>query len=217
LPQSLIYLDNGAIKHTPTGAFYSKLFEVFKNSDIYSDLSTSDELEADLPGVISKAVDFGDSIIVFSVNKLPVSCELSISLDNVSLLNNFRMQTFSIDPDLGWVNSFSNISDAWQNTNGNGLKSLPAYSLTVTTILKNPVITSTTNLAKDLISIYPNPTNGYVNVVNVNDNTSFEVFNVKGEKLISNTVLNNQINLENLKKGFYFIHIKGEVQKIVIE
>lgn len=84
----------------------------------------------------------------------------------------------------------------------------------------SPYYVSTPELKDDLsFSIYPNPTNGILNIKgNFNPNSFIEILNVDGS-LIEKTIFKNQLQL-NLNKGVYFIKItdgnKVGVEKIIV-
>ncbi|MBS1651667.1 MAG: T9SS type A sorting domain-containing protein [Bacteroidetes bacterium] len=67
----------------------------------------------------------------------------------------------------------------------------------------------------DLINIYPNPTSGNVNIVSSTEITKIIVYNYLGQE-ISVAKTSNNIELENLARGIYFIQVhtpKGIINK----
>jgi Secretion system C-terminal sorting domain len=78
-------------------------------------------------------------------------------------------------------------------------------------------------------SIYPNPATGEftVNVVGANDDVTIEMYNSIGQKVlekvikIENNIVNEQIAIDELREGIYFVNIKVgervETQKLIIE
>ena len=63
------------------------------------------------------------------------------------------------------------------------------------------------------IEIFPNPTNGIINIKYENINTSgldFTVFNVSGKLMIKNQISRNQINISGLKTGIYIYVIEKD-------
>ena len=57
------------------------------------------------------------------------------------------------------------------------------------------------------VSLYPNPSNGYVNIV-TNKELQVVVYNVLGEKVFSKTVTNTEVlDLSNLNSGMYFVNL----------
>jgi hypothetical protein len=60
------------------------------------------------------------------------------------------------------------------------------------------------------ISIYPNPTNGVINIENTNSsNLVISVYDVAGNKIevVNTGNLNTKINLSSYVKGIYFVVI----------
>ena len=77
----------------------------------------------------------------------------------------------------------------------------------------------------DMISIYPNPSDGKFRIHSENGISKVDVYNMIGKKLYSKTGTNraklNEIDLTKLQKGVYFIEIndgtKTQTEKIVIQ
>ncbi|MBL7815103.1 MAG: T9SS type A sorting domain-containing protein [Saprospiraceae bacterium] len=71
---------------------------------------------------------------------------------------------------------------------------------------------------KTVFSVYPNPTNGIVNVVNQSDSeTQIEVLNSLGEIVLkTDTAMSTTLNLTHLSAGIYVIRTSnGDIQRIV--
>ena len=72
------------------------------------------------------------------------------------------------------------------------------------------------------VSIFPNPNNGIFHINNVEATSSFEVYNVIGDKVFSSQLNkgNNAIDLSNLANGSYFVKINSTngstTKKVVI-
>ncbi|MCX6199631.1 MAG: T9SS type A sorting domain-containing protein [Bacteroidetes bacterium] len=98
----------------------------------------------------------------------------------------------------------------WQDDNTNTVK---FRSGTFTPV----VISSVTEISTNSFSIYPNPTNDYLNITsNNNRKFSLNIFNSIGEKVysaISNG--NSQLNTANWSSGIYFAHISTEGNSFV--
>ena len=84
------------------------------------------------------------------------------------------------------------------------------------------IISQTNNITSNIkLNIYPNPSKGNV-FVNCDEKIiSFSVVNILGEKVMSNNNINsNQLDLNLLNDGVYFINVntrKGVItQKIII-
>ena len=71
-----------------------------------------------------------------------------------------------------------------------------------------------TNNLNELVSMFPNPTTGILNISSTEANVSFEIFNVIGDKVLSNSLAkgNNSIDLSNLSNGAYFVKINSNNQ-----
>jgi hypothetical protein len=62
---------------------------------------------------------------------------------------------------------------------------------------------------KNSISIYPNPTNNYLNVNGIELNSEYRIYNTTGRKIIQGIFFNsNPINIQTLENGIYYIEIK---------
>ena len=67
------------------------------------------------------------------------------------------------------------------------------------------------------ISAYPNPVSSTLNVVGLEDYTSYSIYSISGQ-LINQGYTNNAIDVSNLNNGIYFLEIEGyTTQKIVVE
>lgn len=79
-----------------------------------------------------------------------------------------------------------------------------------------PIATSINDIEKAYnILIYPNPSNQYIQIENVKPNATYQVYNQLG-KLVLNGKIDQQINIESLTNGIYFLSIEGySVQKFI--
>jgi hypothetical protein len=73
-------------------------------------------------------------------------------------------------------------------------------------------LTSDSFLDKN-ITIYPNPTDSYINIESYDTPTAILIYNILGEKIItkSNT---NRIDVKDLESGIYIINITNSVGSI---
>jgi hypothetical protein len=60
-------------------------------------------------------------------------------------------------------------------------------------------------VAVDQDGIYPNPTNGLVNVLGANENETICVYTMLGQQLFAGKVINNSIDLSSLPNGTYLL------------
>lgn len=70
--------------------------------------------------------------------------------------------------------------------------------------------------ANEIISLFPNPTSDYINILNSNSN-EFEIYNSLGQKIKYGKMNNNIINVNYLTNGIYFLKIDNVMQKIIIK
>lgn len=72
------------------------------------------------------------------------------------------------------------------------------------------------NLEKEFlenkISIFPNPSSDFIYVSNINDATPIRITNITGQTVMSTIIdaSNNEIDIKDLSKGFYFVEIEGK-------
>jgi len=80
-----------------------------------------------------------------------------------------------------------------------------------TVYLVNENSLSVNNELLPQISIYPNPTNDFIKITNLNTETKITVFNSLGQKVKETTIQNNEnINVSKLSKGVYYIKIDNK-------
>ena len=75
---------------------------------------------------------------------------------------------------------------------------------------RNPL--SITELFKDSIEIYPNPSNEYIFVESRHDDLDIQIIDISGRVLINSN--NNEIFIGNLENGVYMIEISNKNNKI---
>jgi hypothetical protein len=130
---TLMYFSGSNVMLTSKGVLYSKLFEVFKNSEVYNADAVSENIDADLQGVYAKMVKKGNKYKLFAVNKLPVASPLSITFNGTNFIGNYTIETYSN----GLNNPTSGVSatgNQWVSTNRTGGINLPASSISIITI-----------------------------------------------------------------------------------
>jgi photosystem II stability/assembly factor-like uncharacterized protein len=67
---------------------------------------------------------------------------------------------------------------------------------------------------KAQMSIYPNPTNGFINIENYSNN-NYDIFDIVGKKIASGSISNNTIDISNHPNGVYFVKIDNQSYKII--
>ncbi|MCP4520353.1 MAG: T9SS type A sorting domain-containing protein [Cytophagales bacterium] len=217
-PQTLLFMEGNQVKYSPVRAFYSKLYEVFKDQSIYTALSNSDEIDTKLPGVISRAIDLGDSIKIFSVNKLPVASKLQVNLDSKEVTGNYKIETYAMSPEM-WPDAYNNPNDAWTTASTNNDQiSIPSYSISIITLPKKPIVTTITNhTIENSIKIYPNPVFDKVYLDGVMINSKYTIVDVNGKIQLEGKYASEGINIENLNSGIYFLKVDNQMVKVVKE
>lgn len=89
-------------------------------------------------------------------------------------------------------------------------------------VYKSEVTLGTTDLIFETVSLYPNPSNGLLNIKTTNE-LQISISDVLGKVVITNQAINNNdtINLNSLDNGVYFVKINdGNLQgikKIILE
>ncbi len=80
------------------------------------------------------------------------------------------------------------------------------------------ILTSNIENLINKIKIYPNPTTGYIQILNNNETiTQVELLDLTGKKVLALLNLNgNYIKLDNVKKGMYFLKIKTKAKYLSI-
>ncbi len=100
------------------------------------------------------------------------------------------------------------------------------YNAPIDTGFENTVFQTLSNsgFVKDnSISIYPNPTNSFVNIKSENNIQTIELYDVQGRILVTKMVSSNNevLDISNKSNGIYFLKITSEigtkVEKIIKE
>ena len=91
----------------------------------------------------------------------------------------------------------------------------------VTSEFSYVVLNTETNKILKNVSVYPNPSNGFIYIKSNTNLTSLQIFNLIGKKVLETNFVNNRINLSNLKKGIYLLKLSDEnnktkTQKLII-
>lgn len=165
---------------------------------------------------------------------LPVKCILRNPLNANEVI---------IGTELGvwYTNNFNTTAPTW-NQSYNGMSNVKVVDLDVRN--DNTVFAATygrgifsgqftaTSLSTDDnvlnkgIKVYPNPSNGLVNIAidNYNENITVEVYDMNGRKVFSNSgeyMKVNTVNLQGFQKGVYILNVKGDSlsysEKIILQ
>lgn len=121
-----------------------------------------------------------------------------------------------------WIAAVFRSADG--NTKGTGSPGLIENGIIHSNLdffIRNQPATATEELVRDTRSLYPNPTDGYLNLGNFEGARYFQVFNSSGQQVFAR-VLNQQkeVDLSRLAAGVYFYKITADNQfqsgKIVV-
>jgi hypothetical protein len=102
---------------------------------------------------------------------------------------------------------------------GRSLKTVPICSNTFDpNSCKYNVVTSLgNNIPNTNTKLYPNPAQNKI-TVNVSGIEDFKIYNLAGELVLQKTINGPQeINIESLKKGLYFVTVGEKKEKLIVE
>ena len=141
------------------------------------------------------------------------------------LINGVLFADFKITRTFDWnVFQASSISNITLNEGENTIRITQKRSLSsrpdkIELSLKSTL--STNNFNKEDVTIYPNPSNGIVNIKSSLENLDYQLFNIQGKLVQKNTIQNNRLNFSNFSKGIYFLKLSSDnnsiVKKIIID
>jgi hypothetical protein len=209
------------LKLTSKGVMYSKLFEVFKNSEVYNTDVDTPEIEPGLKGIYAKMTKKGKEYKIFAVNKLPVSSPFTLNVDGKSYSGNYVLENYSKDlsnPVLE-VNATSN---QWTTSNMAGAISLPATSISIITITETDL--NSTLSTQDIVSsfnlnIYPIPANNILHIEGLeNSDYKIEILDVFTKNTIKfNKINSSTIDINHLASGVYILKITNDKNEVLIK
>ena len=107
-------------------------------------------------------------------------------------LNNDSLEDFIIGNKRGGLSLFMGINDSVN-----------------TSILNNEIL-------RQEYLIYPNPSNDFINLKNLNSISEYEIINLSG-KIIKTGISEGVIEIKNLDNGIYFMRIKSRNNRQVLK
>lgn len=215
---TLMYFDaNNQLRLTSKGQLYSKLFEVFKDAEVYNAETTSSELVSGLKAVNAKMVKKGNVYKILAVNKLPVVSPFVLNINGVNYNGNYTIENLTGDMS-SVVNGQLATSNVWEQQVLNGAISLPPSSISVITIQESELQNLINiNFSNSELIVYPNPVANVVMIANLSNfnNYRFELYNAFG-KIIDYGILKNYegVNMSKLSSGFYLLKIFEDSENI---
>ena len=64
------------------------------------------------------------------------------------------------------------------------------------------------------IAVYPNPSKDFINIINVDKNEPFTIYDINGI-IVLQAKNNDTVNIESLKSGVYYVKIKNKTLKFI--
>lgn len=206
---TLMYYNNSnQLMLTSKGKVYSKLFEVFKNAEVYNAETLSSEIITGLKAVNAKMVKKGTNYVIFAVNKLPVVSPLILNIDGNNFNGNYTLETYTENMSNA-TNGILASTNLWNTSNLNGNINLPASSISVITINENEINNLSNNdFEKDKILVFPNPSSDFIFINGIeNLKVKIEITDLTGKVVFISEFNQNSIDISALKTGVYFINI----------
>lgn len=164
---------------------------------------------------------FTDSLNRFTLFKLEEEIELGAGTFYIGWIQTTTdMLNVGFDRNNNSKNRlFYNISGSWNTTQFYGsLMVRPAFGA-----LTEPPTIVYQHTSNESLCVFPNPSSGIVNIrhPDVTENVSVYVYNIFGQLVMRQQLVNNMVSLEHLANGTYIIRIVGNnkivgTQKIVI-
>ncbi|WP_179020983.1 T9SS type A sorting domain-containing protein [Winogradskyella forsetii] len=209
--------------------------EAHAGSIIYEDFTTDDYLYYTIRFQNTGTASAKDVVIKdFLTDELDASTLVMLS-------SSHSYQLKKMDQDLEWEFRNINLADSTNDEpNSHGFlhfKIKPTTGYNIDTVFENtaeiyfdfnlPIITNTSvtsfsetlsidDLDKDLLSVYPNPTNGTIFITSESILERIKITNMLGQILMLKTLNTNatSIDLESYSRGSYFISIQSGNQEI---
>ena len=215
---TLSYYDetSSKMKLTANGIFYASLFKTFKSGNVFDAYSVSETLEENLPGVIAKAVEQGDYIKVFIVNKLPVISPLNIEINSKPFQGSYTIETFHEDINQTLTSSYSTYEEAWDTSTSNGQINVPAYSISVVTIAKSETILGIHDFDKmEKILVFPNPAKNSLQIKSSKNVKQVSLYSSLGQLVLKENTFNGTLNISSFSNGIYILKITFEDLSVI--
>ena len=65
------------------------------------------------------------------------------------------------------------------------------------------------------VGVYPNPATDKVYFKNINGTKNIRIFDVNGRVIKEQVLESNELSIESLSNGLYFLEINGQVKKLL--
>ncbi len=164
-----------------------------------------------------EAFESGVKVPLGFSSQIEAQLEFKIAIANIEGENLDGATVYLID---NYTNTVANLSDgAYVFTSGKG-----TFHNRFTLQFEGEGVLGTFDNALDTISIFPNPTDGILNIISPNEPiTSIEIYDVRGRKLndvLVNSQGNYTIDVSELETAVYFVTINtenGSITKRVVK
>lgn len=86
--------------------------------------------------------------------------------------------------------------------------------------LKGPQLqgtASTNDFDNNSFQFFPNPANDIIRFSNLDGKKDIRIFDINSKQVLKKTIDSNELSIENLKPGFYFLEINGKFKKLIKE
>ena len=86
--------------------------------------------------------------------------------------------------------------------------------------LKGPQLQGTASINdfdKTIFKFYPNPAKDIINFINIDGKKEIKIFDINSKQILKKTINSNELSIEKLKPGFYFMEINGQYKKLIKE
>lgn len=171
-----------------------------------------------------QVVQTGEGLSTWATTNFPGVAEspLDFHLEFTTSANRWEVIIRNYPTGTGGTGPFVDIIAFYQDVDISGVLAPSAgwlsnntacvIATTVTVVPENlGVLDIERNSLDSKISIYPNPSSDFISVSNLNNTARYKITNITGQTVMSNLIdqNNNQIDIQNLSKGFYFVEIEG--------
>jgi len=86
--------------------------------------------------------------------------------------------------------------------------------------LKGPQLQGTASVNdfdKTSFQFFPNPAKDIINFINIDGKKEIKIFDINSKQILKKTINSNELSIEKLKPGFYFMEINGQYKKLIKE
>lgn len=136
------------------------------------------------------------------------------SIDGLTT-NDMGFKTYIIDMSANakWTGTVSDITFRFKLSPSGGIS-------TGSVFVDNIAVVSTLSVNdfnNDAVAMFPNPVKDKLTVKSAVDINKIEVYSILGEKVLSNNLSNNTLNMESLSKGIYLLKLYQDNQVIGVK